>query len=60
MNKELIKKYKAEFDHWLNGGEFYVKVNDTYHHFTEFNIGDPRNWKLIEECLNSETVTEPV
>ena len=21
MNKELIKKYKAEFDHWLNGGE---------------------------------------
>jgi len=20
MNKELIKKYKAEFDHWLNGG----------------------------------------
>lgn len=21
MNKELIKKYKDEFDHWLNGGE---------------------------------------
>lgn len=21
MNKELIKKYKAEFDHWLNGGK---------------------------------------
>lgn len=21
MNKELIKKYKAEFDHWLNGGQ---------------------------------------
>ena len=21
MNKELIKTYKAEFDHWLNGGE---------------------------------------
>lgn len=21
MNKELIKKYKVEFDHWLNGGK---------------------------------------
>lgn len=21
MNKELIKKYKTEFDHWLNGGK---------------------------------------
>lgn len=21
MNKELIKKYKKEFDHWLNGGK---------------------------------------
>lgn len=21
MNKELIKQYKAEFDHWLNGGK---------------------------------------
>lgn len=25
MNKELIKKYKAEFDHWLNGGEIKYK-----------------------------------
>lgn len=21
MNKDLIKKYKIEFDHWLNGGD---------------------------------------
>ena len=25
MNKELIKKYKAEFDHWLNGGKLLHK-----------------------------------
>ena len=25
MNKELIKKYKAEFDHWLNGGKLQAK-----------------------------------
>lgn len=23
MNRALIKKYKTEFDHWLNGGEVY-------------------------------------
>ncbi len=27
MNKELIKKYKAEFDHWLNGGKLQAKLN---------------------------------
>lgn len=25
MNKELIKKYKAEFDHWLNGGKLQAR-----------------------------------
>lgn len=25
MNKELIKRYKAEFDHWLNGGKILSK-----------------------------------
>lgn len=31
MNKELIKKYKVEFDHWLNGGKLQVKfVNDPW------------------------------
>lgn len=25
MNKELIKKYKDEFEHWLNGGKLQVK-----------------------------------
>ena len=31
MNKELILKYKAEFDHWLNGGKLQAKfVNDPW------------------------------
>ena len=31
MNKELIKKYKAEFAHWLNGGKLQAKfVNDPW------------------------------
>ena len=31
MNKELIKKYKDEFDHWLNGGKLHAKfVNDPW------------------------------
>lgn len=31
MNKELIKKYKKEFDHWLNGGEvLYFYWEDWY------------------------------
>ena len=31
MNKELIKTYKAEFDHWLNGGELlYAYIDDTF------------------------------
>ena len=29
MNKELIKKYKAEFDHWLNGGKVISKYTLT-------------------------------
>lgn len=31
MNKELIKKYKAEFNHWLNGGELlYSYIDDKF------------------------------
>ena len=28
MNKELIKQYKAEFDHWLNGGSLEERYSD--------------------------------
>lgn len=31
MNKKLIKKYKVEFDHWLNGGKLQAKfVSDPW------------------------------
>ena len=46
MNKQLIKKYKAEFDHWLNGGKvqvFYKK--DTL----------PR-WITDDECISCEDI----
>lgn len=39
MNKELIKKYKAEFDHWLNGGELLSKHPDE------------SNWYLVTVVL---------
>ena len=39
MNKELIKKYKAEFDHWLNGGELLSKHPDEI------------NWYLVTVVL---------
>ena len=35
MNKELIKKYKKEFDHWLNGGEIYVMFNNGSHRLVD-------------------------
>jgi hypothetical protein len=33
MNKELIKKYKTEFDYWLNGGELLAKYPETHGEF---------------------------
>lgn len=36
MNIELIKKYKAEFDHWLNGGIILFKFKDN-REFYNFN-----------------------
>ena len=42
MNKELIKKYKAEFDHYLSGGKIlaYYKTDD-----------DPK-WWTDQECVD--------
>jgi len=41
MNKELVKKYKNEFDHWLNGGEllFYFRFDDTW-----LRVSDVYKW----------------
>ena len=42
MNKELIKKYKAEFNHWLNGGELLYSY-----------IDDKFLWKSMDEIDNN-------
>lgn len=46
MNKELILKYKTEFDHWLNGGKIlaYHKKDD-----------DPK-WWTDQECVDFSSV----
>lgn len=44
MDKELILKYKTEFDHWLNGGNVqvcYIKDNEP-------------KWLTDEECIEYE------
>lgn len=38
MNKELIKKYKNEFDHWLNGGSV-----------LSINCIDTIDWREVDE-----------
>ena len=40
MNKELIKKYKVEFDHWLNGGKLLQK---------QINLAIPAEWEEFLE-----------
>ena len=37
MNKQLINKYKHEFDHWLNGGKLlcYTEVDGPYYVVTD-------------------------
>ena len=45
MNKELIKKYKEEFDYWLNGGSLEYKVFN-YGWAVSNNV--TFNWELPE------------
>lgn len=40
MNKELINKYKPEFDHWLNGGELLLGYKSKV---------EPIEWKILVE-----------
>ena len=59
MNKELIKKYKKEFDHWLNGGEvlfFYWEdwYSSTYNPEMVFNHISPDDVKYY--VINDEYV----
>ena len=60
MNKELIKKYKAEFDYWLDGGEvlfFYWEdwYSSTYNPEMVFNHISPDDVKYY--VINDEYAT---
>jgi hypothetical protein len=49
MNKELIKKYREEFEYWLNGGDLEIKfLNDT-----------KARWKVVEKTANALWDFEP-
>ena len=64
MNKELIKKYKAEFDHWLNGGKLLAKHNnkgwinyygeDIWTHSTETLIVIDDEYSMFRKALIEE------
>ena len=59
MNKELIKKYKAEFEHWLNGGEVLFFYWDDWFSSTKnpkmtFNHNNPEDVKNY--IINDEYV----
>ncbi len=45
MNIELIKKYKAEFDHFLNGGELLIRYYD-------YEDREYKEWKEVDRNYN--------
>ena len=45
MNIELIKKYKAEFDHFLNGGELLIRYYD-------YEDREYKEWKEVDKNYN--------
>lgn len=52
MNKALIKKYKAEFDHWINGGELLIGYKSKF---------EPVEWNVLVEddwdyCISKFTI----
>ena len=54
MNKELIKQYKAEFTHWLNGGSLCLLRENIFG--TKWETVTTYNWDDDERCASS-TVT---
>jgi len=44
MNKELIKKYQTEFDHWLNGGELLTSIDK----INWEDVTDNNSWSNID------------
>ena len=46
MNKEVIKKYKAEFNWWLNGGTLLIKMNAGW-----TVLSEEYSWHLAKELI---------
>lgn len=51
MNKELIKKYKNEFNHWLNGGEILTYDN---HHCIWHILHPDSKWDFTKDLQEDE------
>jgi hypothetical protein len=58
MNKELIKKYKAEFDYWLNGGSLCIYRTDTEQFWEPTTIlnWDPVTPETVVYIINDKYV----
>ena len=54
MNKELILKYKTEFDHWLNGGELLIRNKDEDIWITMTEVHWDMNYKTVSIIINDE------
>ena len=55
MNKELIKKYKAAFEHWLNGGKLIHK--DEFGNWENSgDIWDLRTERIKDVIINDKYI----
>ena len=54
MNKELILKYKTEFDHWLNGGELLIRNNDENIWINMTKVHWDMNYKTVSIIIKDE------
>lgn len=54
MNTELIKKYKAEFDHFLNGGKLLIRNNDENIWINMTEVHWDMNHETVSIIINDE------
>ena len=54
MNKELILKYKTEFDHFLNGGELLIRNNDEDIWINMTEVHWDMNHETVSIIINDE------
>ena len=54
MNKELILKYKTEFDYWLNGGKLLIRDNDEDIWINMTEVHWDMNHETVSIIINDE------